>query len=398
MGVVLKNVNITGGKLSSTVDAPKGWVRNPDWIDIPDMTHGDNKFYGVLAVYENESNWLDVQIGGGLLSVIDWGDGSPTENASNLVVYSHQYDYNTLSTPVVSDENSRNYKTVLVQLSLTVSTYYVTVDRPSSRGGTANWLDISFDCATTTTFRYTNQRFALKLERLRVYNHSVNNFNTTDNNLCNIRVFDYLTPLAGNFQNSFRYLGEARKSDGSPLDLISPVTTQANATFNYSKFTKFGTVDIPLATQSVGTFLYCQSLLSVGSINLPNANSTQNLFGGCATLKKIGDITTGSSLSNIVQMFFNCFALENINISNCSGITNTTNAFLNCRALKSIILTGITVGFNVSYSMLEADALNALFTSLGTASGSQTIIVTGNPGAATCDTSIATGKGFTVTI
>ena len=39
-----------------------------------------------------------------------------------------------------------------------------------------------------------------------------------------------------------------------------------------------------------------------------------------------------------------------------------------------------------------------MFTSLGTASGSQTITITGNPGSATCNTFIATSKGYTVVI
>ena len=55
-------------------------------------------------------------------------------------------------------------------------------------------------------------------------------------------------------------------------------------------------------------------------------------------------------------------------------------------------------GFSIANSQLSATSLNDLFTSLGTASGSQTITVTGNPGAPTCNTSIATSKGFTVVI
>jgi hypothetical protein len=45
---------------------------------------------------------------------------------------------------------------------------------------------------------------------------------------------------------------------------------------------------------------------------------------------------------------------------------------------------------------MSASAIDALFTSLGTAVGSQTISVKRNPGSATCTTSIATSKGYTV--
>ena len=45
---------------------------------------------------------------------------------------------------------------------------------------------------------------------------------------------------------------------------------------------------------------------------------------------------------------------------------------------------------------MDATALNQLFTDLPTVTA-KTIVVTGNPGAATCTTSIATAKGWTVT-
>ena len=66
--------------------------------------------------------------------------------------------------------------------------------------------------------------------------------------------------------------------------------------------------------------------------------------------------------------------------------------------LKELILPSFRVGFSIANSNMDADALDAMFTSLGTANGAQTITITGNPGAATCDTTIATGKGFTIVV
>ena len=78
------------------------------------------------------------------------------------------------------------------------------------------------------------------------------------------------------------------------------------------------------------------------------------------------------------------------------NITTTSKPFHNCFFRRND-----TVAYWFYYCKLVkmgATALNAMFTSLGTANGSQTITVTGNPGAATCDTSIATNKGFTVVV
>jgi hypothetical protein len=67
-------------------------------------------------------------------------------------------------------------------------------------------------------------------------------------------------------------------------------------------------------------------------------------------------------------------------------------------SMETLILTGMTRGFTIDDCNMSATAINALFTSLGTASGSQTINVRRNPGSATCTTSIATSKGYTVVI
>ena len=65
--------------------------------------------------------------------------------------------------------------------------------------------------------------------------------------------------------------------------------------------------------------------------------------------------------------------------------------------LRSVILTGLTRGVSVATNLLDATALDALYTSLGTAAGAQVVTVTSNPGTTSDTPSIATGKGWTVT-
>ena len=79
------------------------------------------------------------------------------------------------------------------------------------------------------------------------------------------------------------------------------------------------------------------------------------------------------------------------NPSNFSAFTGMGN-------LQELIVPGLEKGFSIENSNMGATALDAMFTSLGTANGTQTITITGNPGAATCTTSIATAKGFTIVI
>jgi len=72
----------------------------------------------------------------------------------------------------------------------------------------------------------------------------------------------------------------------------------------------------------------------------------------------------------------------------------TTNTF-NGLNMKRFLATGLTKTFTVNRNLLGEDEINEMFTNLGDGTG-QTVTVTNNIGAATCDTSIATAKNWTV--
>lgn len=173
------------------------------------------------------------------------------------------------------------------------------------------------------------------------------------------------------------------------------------------------TLSLPTSWGSISTinsFLSnCKSLsnISVPTVYNDNPNSRSGFFNECQSLRTItnfeylGSLTIGSSFSNIL---FNCASLEQPITINAKltklGISGGLNALLK---INSIRLTNATSDFSgsspqidISYTSLDATALNTLFGDLPTLSG-KVITVKGCPGAATCDTSIATAKGWSVT-
>ena len=152
-----------------------------------------------------------------------------------------------------------------------------------------------------------------------------------------------------------------------------PAETNPNSSPNFAGV--FGV--LPALTNATNMFSTCYSLQSVNLSNLPNLTTAANMFNGC-------------------------YSLQSVNLSNLSKLTTATSMFgatveSTClRSLRRIVTPGITVGFALLYGAMQAQELNALFTSLGTASGAQTIDIRIQPGSATCDTSIATAKGYTV--
>jgi hypothetical protein len=173
----------------------------------------------------------------------------------------------------------------------------------------------------------------------------------------------------------------------------------------------------------------CPKLVSVGGFaNLPSAPGTINMnqmFNQCTSLQTLPSLRT-TAVSNMSQMFLNCVSLQTIPTftGNTNAVVNATSMFNNCisiEQLPSISLNNVSSAANATgivgnmynlqrsflanirftHSYLNCKManveINSMFSNLGTAT-TQTITVTGNPGASTCTTSIATAKGWTVTV
>ena len=117
------------------------------------------------------------------------------------------------------------------------------------------------------------------------------------------------------------------------------------------------------------------------------------MFQGCSSLSSVElDTSSGTSFAS---MFYNCSSLSSVELDTSSG-TNFGGMFQSCSSLSSVILTGCKYTVSVANGVLSGTALDALYTSLGTAAGSQTITVSGNHGTSSDTPSIATAKGWTV--
>ena len=176
----------------------------------------------------------------------------------------------------------------------------------------------------------------------------------------------------------------------------------------------------------------CVDLQSCVIPTFASVSNTSYMFSSCYSLKYITLPTSWGSVSNTRNMFASCYSLKYINnidyLGSISVACEFTDFAKDCEFLQttitiasliskigiygasgyklkvtSIRLTNASSTFggsspqvNVSYTDLDATALNTLFGDLPTLTG-KTIVITGCTGAATCDTSIATGKGWTVT-
>jgi septin family protein len=131
------------------------------------------------------------------------------------------------------------------------------------------------------------------------------------------------------------------------------------------------------------------------SISMNINTNCNDLFRAASRIKAIY-ITGSNNVTNWNEAFHSNSRLIKLE-ADMSGGTSFTSTFAGCDSLQDIDIPGIAhnVDFSDCHSMTK-EVLDGLFESLATVSG-KTIDVSGCLGASTCDTSIATNKGWTVT-
>ena len=356
-----------------------GWQRPSDWIAIPSIAPGEQVFYGLVAVYN--------VIGGNRVAftfagnyTVDWGDGSALENVLSGVKAEHSYTYASVSNPT-----SEGWRQALIKVIPTGVANITTVNLQQtptgiSNGRTSQFMDIVMSVP-----------------------------NVTGTNL-----------YIGTNANSIGSFTNHRVLERVDIREIGAITSLFNMFANCSSLQSVPLFNTASVNNMTSMFVSCISLQSVPLFNTASVTSMQAMFSGCTFLQSVPLFNT-ASVTNMPSMFVSCISLQSVplfntaNVTsmnlmfngagslyeanfNMASVTNTTQMFVNIVSLQKFTATGLTRGITISGNLLSATEINNFFTSLGTASGAQTIVVTGNPGAATCDVTIATLKGFIVTI
>lgn len=367
--------------------APEGWQRPTEWITIPSMSVGDKKFAGLFAIFNDRHNECGFTMTLSYNATIDWGDGTSITGTGYPWSQNKVYNYASINSPILTDEFNRTYKHVLITVTFhPLETGFIDFF-PVQKS--PHWLDVKIQHPMIRTFNICGKKpICLKILDISNFAGALNqNFA----NLELLEFFNFTTNTTTVF-NPFARLGRNVKNlDGSPFQILYTASDVSSGLSGADNI-EFGEINLPNATN-------CSNFLRVGSqkigdITIPVATNLTNFCYEATNLRKV-KLISSSALTNLNQSFHYARALEDLEITDCSGVT-TTNLFTENFSLKRLILTGLTRGVNISNQNHDADSLNAFFTSLGTASGAQNITITGNPGASTCNQSIATTKGWTV--
>ena len=433
---------------TASVSPTTEWQRPADWIVIPTTSPGEQVFYGLVAVYDvADGNRVAFTFSGNY--TVDWGDGSPLENVLSGVKAEHSYSYAS-----VSNTTTEGWRQALIKVIPTGAANITTVNLQQTPTGIAvgkvsQFVDIVMSIPNVTGAQSNlvigagSNVIHRIVQRIWIKEiGAINAMNTMFQNCNSLQS----VPL---FNTSSVITMTSMFDNCNSLQIV-PLFNTANVTVMQAMFNVCSSLtSLPLFnTTSVNNmsnmFNSCRSLVSVPLFNTANVITMQAMFSGCTSLQSVPLFNT-ANVTVMLQMFIGCTSLQSVPLFNTANVTNMQQMFSSCIVLKSVpsfntanvsnmsqmfsstvsiyevefnmasvttlglmfqsigslqrfIATGLTRGITISNNLMSATELNNFFTSLGTASGAQTIVVTGNPGAATCNVSIATAKGFTVTI
>jgi len=437
-------VYVSTGGLASRYSNDIGWLRPIDWPALTPIPEGTQKVQGLYAVFDTTSERVAFTCAGDY--TVDWGDGSATEVFAAGTKAEHAYTYSTLATSVTS----RGYKTAIITItpqsgqnltSVNLATAYT-----EATAGTRStcWLDLELrvpNCTSLTIGDAACRHPLLEQGLIREHSainfnslfrncfalHSVPLFNTaavTDmssmfnscfslrsvplfntaavtnmsymfNNCCSLRsvpVFD--TALVGNMSYMFNACYSLPEAPAFNTAAVTTMLYMFNACYSLQFVPLLNTA---LVTNMSFMFATCYSLQFVPLFNTAAVTNMASMFATCSSLQIVPLFNT-AAVTNMASMFATCSALQLLPALVMAAVTTATLFAANCNALGRFLGTGLRYSFSFLNSELSATALNEIFTNLGTAAaGGQTITITGNPGAATCNSSIAIAKGWTVT-
>jgi len=355
----------------NTIKLSTGWTRPTEWLTMPTIV--DKVLYGLVLVFEDGQNEMRVEANN---NRIEWDfENNGTIVTSNGSPQTYTYDYSSLSGAVsvyTEDGTNRNYKQVIFK-----------AEQVGGFTSETTWeLHNNMFADIRCSFDGLYPRIQIhKNPYLRII--ECTNQGTTKtrcwNNLSYLNLEQFICPSPIYFYGSQNLF-----SVNYNLDNVI-----GGATFNYGRFKNINSTNCRINSTNAS---------AIGNITIGN-NGIDRFYS--STFEVTG--TIACTATNVRRLFNNSTSKKLIFSSfpanpTSMNLTSSSRPFGGCTFLEELILPNCQSGFSIINCRMGATALDALFTSLGTASGTQTITITGNPGAATCDTTIATAKGFTIVI
>lgn len=323
------------------------WVRPADWLTLPTLVEGQEKFVGLHAVWDSDSNFLTIQASGAYTVNIY---RNQTLVYSESISSSGWFYYNFSYADYSGTECSRGYRQAIVEVipqsgqSLTyLGLYYKHNQTKLQTSNSSGWLDIKCVGANITTLGLSGpeqnslaQINHYYLEAIEfIGNHNINNLSYLFSRLYELR---YLRFELNNTTTSIYYFGS---------------NTKVSRNCWNEMFTNFSG----------------ENLTSLARIYVPTKLSLNlsSFSGGTLYAFQLADEVHLTNIPDNANFDIICYnsRIHSFSCDNAANITSTNNAWTLCYNLRYFSAPGIKISFvlsnaPLSYSIIEDIIMNQL--------------------------------------
>lgn len=349
------------------IPAQDGWVRNSEWLAMPAVNIGDQKFVGLHAVYDNDANFAALSATAAY--TVDWGDGTVENVASGVSAY-HLYDFAdvALDGTLTTDGYKQAIVTVTPQVANNLATLNLNVQHNQTglQNYNTGWLDIALASSFLTDLLIGSNIHASASAL--VFNYSIQRINIVE---------------VGTITDCGYLFYDLRGLQSLSLFDTSNVTS---AGFMFSGCTRLSNYPaFDFSSLITGTSLFSSSVAKKYPVFTFGALQTaNNMFVTNAFLEELPliDFSTVTSATSLTQTVPN--SLWHIPALDWSAITSITFG-TQPESLSKIDAFGLRYTLSLASCKLSKDALETFFSNLGIAAtgATRTITISGNWGADT---------------
>ena len=340
------------------------WVRPDYWLDMPEMSGGDERVALLLSFPSGGHSSIRIDLKGTYIngsysdtySPINWGDGTSgiLQGRANADLYlEHTYNWEDLNPSSEYVENGFTYRQTLVDIDNSVSGCHfldlirlgpnLTQDGASARYGvTSRLIELNIASDTMTGLRtYYSSQYPLhkRLERVKIVgNCQVSPYKTFHDchALQSLELDSGVFTGGTNASNMFYNCRSLKQAPFFSTSHIDNMSRMFQYCFNLETVPEYDTSNV---THLNYMFNRCYRLKSVPKFDHSSANYTNYQYEHCYSLEKIH---SGIDYSNVLLsefMYNGCYSLKYVPSDFFSTMVNSTGCralFNGCISLESI--------------------------------------------------------------
>ena len=298
------NISISSGTISNTYNIPmapsvmdrimtiiqktSAYQRPKDWLALPTITSGFEEVAILMAIYNNDANFVAVTCAGAYQ--VDWGDGNIVQYASGVQA-NHTYSYSHWG----SNSCSRGYAQTIIKITPQSGQYLTSINLSVLNNSVSN---------------------------LQAYNSQFLDMALSAPNCTSFTLGTSSTIIRHPLLEQFNWIGSLSSS-------LTNLSYLFNGFYSFKNLVQLNTANV---TSFANMFSNCYSLLSIPLLNTSSGTNFANMFSNCCSLQTVPALSFASDTSNaLTSTFILCPSLSSVNIT---GISLNVS-FIDCKLSAS---------------------------------------------------------------